>query len=148
MKWFSYLLSKLARVASPTSRSPAEPEDGPSDAKVLDPTRLAFRPYHHEQNAAGEWVVLRENTLADVIRDIYLRNTVLWLLGYDARQPLAEQINDAPMRSQQVGSPWQAAWNVRTLLRARGIYAQHDPALVREIDKKLELAIPWCHQPG
>jgi hypothetical protein len=90
-----------------------------------------FRAYQEEN--------LTSLTLHEVLRDDYLRPVIMWLIGYDGSRPLRDQINDRPLRAQEVGSSWQVAWTILDCLDARAIFIEDEvhPNLVREIDRKL-----------
>lgn len=98
----------------------------------------------------GKELVVRERTFKEEIRDRYLRGAIEWLLHF--------QVPERPIRAQEAGSPWQAAWSVLHFLNAKQIFQEvgKHGELIDEIDRKmlgddsLQGAVPWlldCAQP-
>ena len=128
------LLRRLTSSLRRLQRSSISSGAGEASAPVRRPP--VFHSYKTRRNEAREIVIIDENTLGDEIRNRYLRNAVIWLLGYDARFPLKEQQNDQPIRSQSISCFWQIGWNIADLVKARELLT-NDDELVQEIDRKL-----------
>jgi len=98
--------------------------------------QLPLSPFDIRQDAENKWSINRSNTLRDVTRE-YLRGTVTWLLNYEANIPLAEQLNDRPLRTQETGNPWITALSCCYLADALPIIKEIDSNLSEEIARKL-----------
>jgi hypothetical protein len=106
-------------------------------------TPPVFRPYREDK--------LTPLTLREVLRDEYLRGAIMWLLGYNASRPMAEQINNRPIRAQESECPWHVAWSIICSLDSKHIFLEADKhrELVAEIDRKvlgdgsLQGAVSW-----
>lgn len=99
-----------------------------------------FAPYTAIADETATRMRIQENTLQIFIEDELLGRSLVWLLGYDARGPLSQQIaagGDQSVRAQTEGSHWITAHCISQFLDARTILWEHHPHIVGEIDRRL-----------
>lgn len=102
----------------------------------FDTSGFLYSPHQVKLDKQAQRVYLIENTLRDVARDELMSNAVIWLLGYDARYPINDQISNTPIRAQAEGSHWETGWCIIHFLDARPILADRYPLIVQEIDRR------------
>ncbi|MCB8975841.1 MAG: hypothetical protein H6657_00240 [Ardenticatenaceae bacterium] len=103
--------------------------------RSLTASNPIFHWYKTTQLENDNLLILGINSFGNEIRDRYLRDVVLWLLGYDARFNLIDQRDSHPIRAQVAKSPVILGRNIVDLLQARELLSDHE--LIREIDAKI-----------
>ena len=91
-----------------------------------------FRPYRES--------ALTPLTLYEVLRDEYLSQALVWLLGHNGDIPFNKSLNaQIKMRAQVAENIWQFAWGILDLLSIREIFSsdQVHQNLINEIDRTL-----------
>src|SRR5205809_505255 len=81
----------------------------------FDTAGLVYKPCRLELHEKTKEPHIVDNTLQDIIDEL-LSRAVIWLLGYDAREPLDKQIAqenpEACIRAQGEGSHWETGWSI------------------------------------
>ena len=104
----------------------------------FDTAGFLYSPYRAEFDNTTRTLQLTDNALRDIVRDDLLCRAIVWLLGYDARFSIDDQIHNEPIRAQANCSHWETAWCLHHFLNVRPILAARHPSVVREIDRRLK----------
>lgn len=104
-----------------------------SEKRGRDTAGLAFLPYQLDSLPSN--LPLHENTLRDITGQL-LRDSIVWLLGYDARYKISNP-HHAPIRAQAEGSHWTTGWAIVQILDAVPILRREHLDVVQEIERRL-----------
>lgn len=78
----------------------------------------------------------------------YLKATSLWMLNYDARLTVQEQISAEPLRPQETDNPWLTSLSCVYLIDAAYLIGNSIPGFMEELEKKLLAVDLGENNPG